>query len=355
MNADAPTSLGFRRPARASLPPFSLPPPTAIPRAAAADEGVTPDTSASAGSLSLSSSGGVRSPPGSSYSTLSSPGYSSSASSMSLSPYKTTPAISPVSNYQRRPGQEPPPPPRPQSHHHLGQRHSQSLFGEKLPPISSLIPPPGPSQYGPIHTPRTAQASGAGHLALPMGMGNMSLGPGQNPPSSTPGPQAIPSMAPYGMPHGLPTIGQSLGATSPGGKYHEFSVGMGTSTSTGSGTGTGGGQYSVVRESSQQDRPFKCDQCTQCFSRNHDLKRHKRIHMASKPFPCPHCDKCFSRKDALKRHSLVKACNGRKSPPQFLLLAPGPEPEPGPDLERGNSVGSSDDESLEYAKFKSPR
>lgn len=48
------------------------------------------------------------------------------------------------------------------------------------------------------------------------------------------------------------------------------------------------------------DRPFKCDQCPQSFNRNHDLKRHKRIHLAVKPFPCAHCDKSFSRKDALK-------------------------------------------------------
>ena len=48
------------------------------------------------------------------------------------------------------------------------------------------------------------------------------------------------------------------------------------------------------------DRPFKCDQCPQSFNRNHDLKRHKRIHLAVKPFPCTHCDKSFSRKDALK-------------------------------------------------------
>jgi uncharacterized Zn-finger protein len=48
------------------------------------------------------------------------------------------------------------------------------------------------------------------------------------------------------------------------------------------------------------DRPFKCDECPQSFNRDHDLKRHKRIHLAVKPFPCAHCDKSFSRKDALK-------------------------------------------------------
>lgn len=81
------------------------------------------------------------------------------------------------------------------------------------------------------------------------------------------------------------------------------------------------------------DRPFKCDQCPQSFNRNHDLKRHKRIHLSVKPFPCTHCDKSFSRKDALKvgpffhspfhwfaistnelfqRHLLVKGCGKTK-------------------------------------------
>ena len=57
------------------------------------------------------------------------------------------------------------------------------------------------------------------------------------------------------------------------------------------------------QQPSANDRPFKCDQCPQSFNRNHDLKRHKRIHLAVKPFPCNHCDKSFSRKDALKVRS----------------------------------------------------
>lgn len=62
-----------------------------------------------------------------------------------------------------------------------------------------------------------------------------------------------------------------------------------------------------------QDRPFKCDQCVQSFNRNHDLKRHKKIHLAVKPFPCTFCEKAFSRKDALKRHRLVKGCGGGRA------------------------------------------
>jgi len=66
--------------------------------------------------------------------------------------------------------------------------------------------------------------------------------------------------------------------------------------------------HSQAPPNPQNDRPFKCDQCPQSFNRNHDLKRHKRIHLAVKPFPCGHCEKSFSRKDALKRHILVKGC-----------------------------------------------
>lgn len=66
--------------------------------------------------------------------------------------------------------------------------------------------------------------------------------------------------------------------------------------------------YSQNQPQALQERPFNCDQCPQRFSRNHDLKRHKRIHLAVKPFPCSYCDKSFSRKDALKRHRLVRGC-----------------------------------------------
>ncbi len=48
------------------------------------------------------------------------------------------------------------------------------------------------------------------------------------------------------------------------------------------------------------DKPCKCDECPTSFNRNHDLKRHKRIHLDVKPYPCNDCPKRFSRRDALK-------------------------------------------------------
>jgi uncharacterized Zn-finger protein len=70
------------------------------------------------------------------------------------------------------------------------------------------------------------------------------------------------------------------------------------------------------------DRPFKCDECPQSFNRNHDLKRHKRIHLAVKPYPCQYCEKQFSRKDALKRHVLVKGCNNTSNNNSKRLTSP---------------------------------
>lgn len=49
------------------------------------------------------------------------------------------------------------------------------------------------------------------------------------------------------------------------------------------------------------DRPFRCPQCPASFSRNHDLKRHVKLH-EKKAWKCGGCDKSFSRRDAIKRH-----------------------------------------------------
>ncbi|KAI0405551.1 hypothetical protein F4802DRAFT_174969 [Xylaria palmicola] len=93
-----------------------------------------------------------------------------------------------------------------------------------------------------------------------------------------------------------------------------------------------------------QDRPYRCDQCPQSFNRNHDLKRHKRIHLAVKPFPCDYCDKAFSRKDALKRHRLVKGC-GKTSPKSATGGSPEDDTKRDPDGAPG-SLGRIKDEPI---------
>lgn len=287
-------SLGSQRPARPALTPFTLPPPAEIPRAGAfAADGLSPAT------------GGVRSTgESSSHSTstsaLSSPIYSAAAMSPHGSPRQgsNTPYSSQhpsVSRFQWSPGRlqqplAPKPPPQLSAGLALASSSASSGFGEKLPPISTLIPrspmePMHPSHYAETGPERPPIPS-SGHLARLIG------GPLITTTPEAPGAQ--PTF--YRV---LPNAGgSSRSPTAATGHYLEFNIGMGA--------------YSVVRESSQQDRPFKCDMCTQCFSRNHDLKRHKRIHLAAKPFPCPQCQKCFSRKDALK------VC----SPPEFSWILP---------------------------------
>ncbi|KAK8106626.1 Zinc finger protein [Apiospora kogelbergensis] len=102
-------------------------------------------------------------------------------------------------------------------------------------------------------------------------------------------------------------------------------------------------------QSAHQERPFQCDVCPKSFNRNHDLKRHKRIHLAVKPFPCDHCDKSFSRKDALKRHTLVKGCGNGKSSP-IENSSPHREMKPDPD---GN--GDNTGVTIERKGLCSPR
>ncbi|KDQ22235.1 hypothetical protein PLEOSDRAFT_1079678 [Pleurotus ostreatus PC15] len=48
-------------------------------------------------------------------------------------------------------------------------------------------------------------------------------------------------------------------------------------------------------------RPFRCSHCPASFVRNHDLKRHTKLH-DRKGWKCTGCGKLFSRRDAIKRH-----------------------------------------------------
>ncbi|KAF6763142.1 hypothetical protein DFP72DRAFT_524915 [Ephemerocybe angulata] len=59
-------------------------------------------------------------------------------------------------------------------------------------------------------------------------------------------------------------------------------------------------------------RPFRCTICPASFARNHDLKRHIRLH-DRKAWKCGACQKIFSRRDAFKRHKDGSRARGLRS------------------------------------------
>jgi Zinc finger, C2H2 type len=154
----------------------------------------------------------------------------------------------------------------PVQHHGMApQRQSPISNGGQAPPLLQAAPQPG--NYAPTYRPYGYNLPSMPHMGGALTNahhpgGSMTMVGG--PDSSIMGSQMLPNGAPRHV---------SMWASQP---HHQQMA------------------------PAQNDRPFKCDQCPQSFNRNHDLKRHKRIHLAVKPFPCGHCDKSFSRKDALK-------------------------------------------------------
>ncbi len=205
-----------------------------------------------------------------------------------------------------------------QTQHHYGA-HDAHAMATAAPHHSAIM---APSSQSSLQSPLTAHSDGYTHVAQTR--------PGSNPSyyAST-GPSQFPSYPPQHSPtQHSPTTGSpgARGLTSLPNTMHSYNRygSYGQLPNMGgpvmSNVHHPGGQMSMVPGMNQHpayggqmlynghhagpppqsERPFKCDQCIQSFSRNHDLKRHKRIHLAVKPFPCNFCSKSFSRKDALK-------------------------------------------------------
>jgi hypothetical protein len=190
-----------------------------------------------------------------------------SQSSVSQAPASSTAA--PTDNYSR-------PPHTPSYYAPSSSTPQQSSFAAYAPPQHS------PTQHSPSTT-------GVGSRAMP------ALSSQLHSPMQAPA---------YGRSYGYgplpPTMGGAVmsNMTNPGGQMTMIGHHMHPMPN---GYGHHLGQHIYPHHTApQQERPFKCDVCPQSFNRNHDLKRHKRIHLPVKPFPCGFCEKTFSRKDALK-------------------------------------------------------
>ncbi|RMJ02270.1 hypothetical protein BHE90_017242 [Fusarium euwallaceae] len=326
-------SFSARRPAAGTLPAFSLPPPNAdVPRAS---DGLSPSLS----SVHTGSSQGSQAPGGIQYSygghvhgAWPTPGNGSSYTvssatqaqpalgqqhfaGRSSSIYSQSPSIQQFSHprssqspatggeglppppYDQNPVSTQPPTPSSAPAHVDSYTHTRPPSTPSYYPASSTPQQPNFPSYAPQPSPTQHSPPSTG--PVPRGLGSLSgqpQGPGMAPPAS---------YRPYSY-QSLPTMGGSVMSNihQPGGQMSMI-PGMGVPQYPHH------MMYGHAQPAPQSERPFKCDQCVQSFSRNHDLKRHKRIHLAVKPFPCTFCSKSFSRKDALKRHRLVKGCENK--------------------------------------------
>lgn len=166
-------------------------------------------------------------------------------------------------------------------------------------PYSYSRPPSTSSYYAASSTPQQSSfPSYAPHGTSPTSSVGSRMGSISGPHHSMAPPPASYGRTPYGYQHMPPSMNGPVMSNihQPGGQMSVIPA---------MGMPAGYGAHPMMyghhsQPQAQSERPFKCDQCTQSFSRNHDLKRHKRIHLAVKPFPCNYCSKSFSRKDALK-------------------------------------------------------
>jgi len=208
----------------------------------------------------------------------------------------------------------------------LQQQQHQQHYGSTMmggqPPVTQASPvsaqeafsraPPTPTYYSQSAPPSAAPQQGS--FAYPHGPSPVQQSPvsagGATQRSPVNGHGPIPSpqqqQQPYQRPYTYPLPGAVLSNVNNPGGHMQMVGGMPHQMVHDFNSGHAAQMQQMYQQSApQNDRPFRCDQCPQSFNRNHDLKRHKRIHLAVKPFPCGHCDKSFSRKDALKVRTIL--------------------------------------------------
>ncbi|KAK5175317.1 uncharacterized protein LTR77_000455 [Saxophila tyrrhenica] len=221
----------------------------------------------------------------------------------------------------------------------LQQHHQHQMMGSGMmggqPPVTQASPvsaqeaysraPPTPTYYSQSAPSSAAPQQGA--FAYPPGPSPVQQSPisaggaTQRSPVNGHGTMPSPQQQMYQRPYTYPPPGAVLSNVSNPGGHMQMVGGMPHHMVQGFNSGHAAQMQQMYQQQApQNDRPFRCDQCPQSFNRNHDLKRHKRIHLAVKPFPCGHCDKSFSRKDALKRHILVKGCGKSHSTTEIKEL-----------------------------------
>ncbi|KIW21712.1 uncharacterized protein PV07_12855, partial [Cladophialophora immunda] len=70
---------------------------------------------------------------------------------------------------------------------------------------------------------------------------------------------------------------------------------------------------SIMDQSRQWQKQFRCPSCSKSFVRKAHMLRHQQQHVAQRPFTCTFCSKCYKRSDVLRAHQFQ--CKERGSAP----------------------------------------
>ena len=220
--------------------------------------------------------------------------YMSQTQNQTQTPVSATTQASPVNStdtYMQRPNSTPT---------YYSQSQPSSAHQSTFPPFNSN---PSPVQQSPMSAPPQGTRisppnSHSGTFSPPTSQSAAYGGRSAYAPYSLPAPMSAPAHMTGPVMSNIHNPGNPMGMI--GMQAHGIPGAMLPGYNSGHAAHIQQAMYGNPQPTPHNERPFKCDQCPQSFNRNHDLKRHKRIHLAVKPFPCGYCEKSFSRKDALK-------------------------------------------------------